>query len=106
MILPDKIDDWNWIDALQIAMPVFVHLGSIYNDSRYFDRMHEMYLIFTGRDSSSLLMFTTTIPTGYRMPTLMHDPVYKMGVAWQNIVYNQPPHPGFFLPDEIVDTNE
>jgi unsaturated rhamnogalacturonyl hydrolase len=44
MLLTDKIDDWNWIDALQMAMPVFARLGTIYNDKRYFDRMHEMYL--------------------------------------------------------------
>ena len=44
MLNSDKIDDWYWIDALQMAMPVFARLGSIYNDNRYFERMHEMYL--------------------------------------------------------------
>jgi rhamnogalacturonyl hydrolase YesR len=44
MIATDKIDDWNWIDALQMAMPVFARLGSIYNNDKYFDRMNEMYL--------------------------------------------------------------
>jgi unsaturated rhamnogalacturonyl hydrolase len=44
MLLSDKIDDWNWIDALQMAMPVFARLGTIYNDKSYYDRMHEMYL--------------------------------------------------------------
>jgi Predicted unsaturated glucuronyl hydrolase involved in regulation of bacterial surface properties, and related proteins len=38
-----KIDDWNWIDALQMAMPVFVRLGVVYNDTSYFNRMYEMY---------------------------------------------------------------
>ena len=27
----------------------------------------------------------------------MHDPQYLLGVAWQNVGYNQPPHPSFFL---------
>jgi hypothetical protein len=27
----------------------------------------------------------------------MHDPTYRLGIAWQNVAYNQPPHPGFFL---------
>nr|WP_206184570.1 hypothetical protein [Thermoactinospora rubra] len=27
----------------------------------------------------------------------MHDPVYRLGVAWQNVGYNQLPHPGFYL---------
>lgn len=44
MLTTDKIDDWNWIDAMQMAMPVFARLGTIYNDKRYFDRMNEMYL--------------------------------------------------------------
>lgn len=43
MMQTDKIDDWNWIDALQMAMPVFTKLGVIYNDTNYFHRMYEMY---------------------------------------------------------------
>jgi unsaturated rhamnogalacturonyl hydrolase len=43
MMATDKIDDWNWIDAIQMAMPVFTRLGVIYNDTSYFRRMHEMY---------------------------------------------------------------
>lgn len=38
-----KVDDWNWIDALQMAMPVFVKLGNLYKDTTYFSRMYEMY---------------------------------------------------------------
>lgn len=38
-----KIDDWNWIDALQMAMPVYIRLGNLYNDTSYFNRMYEMY---------------------------------------------------------------
>lgn len=44
MLATEKIDDWNWIDALQMGMPVFARLGKIYNDEKYFDRMHEMYM--------------------------------------------------------------
>jgi unsaturated rhamnogalacturonyl hydrolase len=43
MMSTEKIDDWNWIDALQMAMPVFVKLGNLYNDTSYFRRMYEMY---------------------------------------------------------------
>jgi len=31
----------------------------------------------------------------------MHDPVYRLSVAWQNVVYNQPPHLGFYIGDGI-----
>jgi len=44
MIATDKVDDWNWIDAMQMAMPVFARLGKVYNEESYFNRMHEMYL--------------------------------------------------------------
>jgi unsaturated rhamnogalacturonyl hydrolase len=43
MMATSKIDDWNWIDALQMAMPVFARLGVIYKDTNYFHRMYEMY---------------------------------------------------------------
>lgn len=31
----------------------------------------------------------------------MHDHVYRMGICWQNVAYNQPPHLGYYLPDFI-----
>lgn len=43
MLATDKIDDWWWIDALQMAMPVLVRLGVVYKDTTYFHRMYEMY---------------------------------------------------------------
>lgn len=49
------------------------------------------------RDGKELRIFVTTVPTSYRMVTLMHDHVYRLSVAWQNVGYNQPAHPGFFL---------
>lgn len=27
----------------------------------------------------------------------MHDPIYRLSVVWQNVSYNQPAHPEFFL---------
>jgi len=44
MVATDKIDDWSWIDAIHMSMPVFARLGSIYKDNRYFDRMFGMYM--------------------------------------------------------------
>ena len=54
-------------------------------------------VIWRSRDNQELRIFTTTLPTTHRFPTLMHDPQYRLGVAWQNVGYNQPAHPGFFL---------
>jgi len=44
MMATDKIDDWHWVDALQMAMPLFAQLGTIEKDNRYFERMYEMYM--------------------------------------------------------------
>ncbi|WP_274468808.1 MULTISPECIES: rhamnogalacturonan lyase family protein [unclassified Paenibacillus] len=55
-------------------------------------------------DSSELRIYSTTIPTEYRLYTLMHDPVYRNGIAWQNTAYNQPPHLGFYLGEDIRET--
>jgi rhamnogalacturonan endolyase len=48
-------------------------------------------------DGCELRIFCTTHPTPHRMPTLMHDPHYRLSVAWQNVGYNQPPHTGYYL---------
>ncbi len=54
-------------------------------------------VIFRSYDSKSLRIYTTTIPTQHRTYTLMHDPQYRLSIAWQNIGYNQPPHTGFYF---------
>ncbi len=61
----------------------------------------EEIIMWDRTDSCTLNIFTSTIPTEYRVPTLMHDHVYRLGVAWENVAYNQPPHLGFFLPDYL-----
>jgi rhamnogalacturonan endolyase len=56
-------------------------------------------VIFRTSDNQALHIYTTTIPTAVRLPTLMHDPQYRQAIAWQNVGYNQPPHPCFYLGD-------
>lgn len=54
-------------------------------------------VIFRTTDNKELRIYMTTIPTKYRFPTLMHDPQYRLSIAWQNVGYNQPPHTSFYL---------
>lgn len=49
-------------------------------------------------NDDNLVIFTTNKETDFRAPTLMHDHVYRLAVAWQNVAYNQPPHLGYYLP--------
>lgn len=54
-------------------------------------------VVWRETDSAALRIYSTTIPTNHRFHTLMHDPQYRVAIAWQNVGYNQPPHPGFYL---------
>lgn len=65
-----------------------------------FGDWREEVIYWDESDAAHLNIFTTNIPTDYRVPTLMHDHIYRMGVAWQNVGYNQPPHLGYYLPDK------
>ena len=44
MVASPKVDDWNWIDALQMAMPVFAKLGVIYKNPAYYEKMYQIYM--------------------------------------------------------------
>jgi len=61
-------------------------------------------VIWRTRDNTELRIFTTTIPTGRRFYTMMHDPVYRLSVAWQNVAYNQPTQPGFYFGGGMTET--
>ncbi|HEY9434475.1 MAG TPA: rhamnogalacturonan lyase [Blastocatellia bacterium] len=54
-------------------------------------------VIWRTTDNKELRIYSTTIPTKHRFYTLMHDPQYRLSVAWQNVAYNQPPHTSFFM---------
>ena len=58
-------------------------------------------LIVRNMTDDALNIYSTATATDYRVPTLMHDHTYRMGVCWQNVAYNQPPHLGYYLPDFI-----
>ena len=51
-------------------------------------------------DDQCLGIVTSLIPTDYGIRTLMHDPLYRQGVASQNGGYNSPGFPSFYLGDE------
>lgn len=60
-----------------------------------------------GKDESPVLrIFTSTMPTTYRLHTLMHDSQYRMAIAWQNVGYNQPPHTSYYVGSAALATDE
>ena len=54
-------------------------------------------VIWRTSNNAALRIYTTTDTTQYRLITLMHDPTYRVAVAWQNVAYNQPPHTGYYI---------
>ncbi len=64
-------------------------------------------VVWRSADNRELRIYVTPYPTRHRLVTLMQDPIYRAGVAWQNTAYNQPPHLGYFpgnlTPSETAD---
>jgi len=54
-------------------------------------------IILRANNNAALRIYTTTNVANTRIYTLLHDPQYRVALAWQNTAYNQPPHPGFFI---------
>jgi hypothetical protein len=53
-------------------------------------------------DNTGLRLYTTSATTTRRIYTLMHDPQYRAAIAWQNVGYNQPPHPSFHIGKDMA----
>ena len=49
------------------------------------------------RYGDGVRIYFSTIPTDYRLTTLMHDSQYRCAIAWQNVGYNQSPHTSYYI---------
>jgi len=58
-------------------------------------------VIFRTSDNTKLRIYSTTTATTNKLYTLMHDAQYRDAIAWQNAGYNQPPHVGFYVGDDM-----
>jgi autotransporter-associated beta strand protein len=48
-------------------------------------------------DDKALRIYTTIIPTDYRIYSLNYDTQYRQAMYWQECGYNQPPHVSYYL---------
>jgi fibronectin type 3 domain-containing protein len=100
---PGRIDKWDYVNNrlvnLLTAEGTSSNNGTKGNPAIQADLFGDWReeVIWRLADSSALRIYATTDATENRIYTLMHDPVYRLGVAWQNTGYNQPPHTSFYL---------
>ena len=52
-------------------------------------------------DSSAIRIYTSTEDAPHKLFTLMQDPQYRCGAAWQNNCYNQPVYPSFYYASDM-----
>jgi len=58
-------------------------------------------LVCRTTDNRELRIYSTTIPTDIKLYTLMHNPQYRLSIAWQNVAYNQPPHTSYYFGNDM-----
>lgn len=62
-------------------------------------------LLLRLEDDSAIRIYTSTDLTHHKLFTLLHDPQYRCGVAWQNNCYNQPGYPSFYYASDMDFAN-
>ena len=60
-------------------------------------------VLIRNSESTELRLYVTTIPTDYRIDCLMEDIPYRLSVATQNVAYNQPSEPGYYIGPDRTD---
>lgn len=58
-------------------------------------------LVLRTADSKAIRIYTNTEITGHKLFTLMHDTMYRTGIAWQNNCYNQPCYTKFYYASDM-----
>lgn len=105
----NTIFKWNWeaeqSDTLMVAEGTTSNNGTKATPTLSGDLFGDWWeeVILKEENSQALRIYTTTILTTHRLYTLMHDPQYRLSIAWQNVAYNQPPQTSFYI-GESMDT--
>lgn len=106
-----KIDKWNQKDKSLGRYFSFYNVeGSSLNNytkanpclvADILGDWREELITRSSSDQTKIIIFSTPVTTPHRVYTLMHDAHYRLSIAWQNVAYNQPPHLGYYLPDNV-----
>ena len=102
------ISKWNWNTETQDTLLVGDSVNSNNTTKATPNLSADLFgdwreeVIWRHSSNEKLRIYTTTIPTAYRIRTLMHDRQYRLAIAWQNVGYNQPPHPSFYIGPDMA----
>jgi rhamnogalacturonan endolyase len=100
---------WNWNTQKIDNLKDFRALGCTFNNGTKQNPCLSADILGDWREevivrdyaSTELRIYSTTIPTEYGFPCLMLDIPYRLSVATENVGYNQPPEPGFYLGGDL-----
>ena len=105
----ETVTKYNWqeksIDNLQRFEGVVFNNGSKSNPCLAADIVGDWReeVVARNRESTELRIYVSTIPTDYRIDCLMQDVPYRLSVATQNVGYNQPSEPGYYIGPDHTD---
>ncbi len=99
------ITKWDYVNSSEVSLFRGRDLGLTSNNSSKSNPCLSADILGDWReelvartaDNLEIRIYSTTIPTELRFPTLMHDRQYRLSVVWQNVGYNQPPHTSYFF---------
>lgn len=104
-----RVSKWNWdnkcVDVMFDADGCASNGGTkavpVLSADLFGDWREE--IVWKTADEKELRIYSTAIPTDYKIPTLMHDYYYRSCIAVQNNHYNQPPNVSYYLGAETTD---
>lgn len=104
-----RVSKWNWnnkeVDVLFDAKECKSNGGTkavpCLSADLFGDWREE--IVWKTADEKQIRIYSTNIPTDYKIPTLMHDSYYRSSIALQNNHYNQPPNVSYYLGAETTE---
>lgn len=104
-----RVSKWNWtdkcVDVIFDAESCASNSGTkavpVISADLFGDWREE--IVWKTEDETELRVYSTAIPTEYKIPTLMHDYYYRSCIATQNNHYNQPPNLSYYMGAETTE---
>jgi rhamnogalacturonan endolyase len=91
------VEKWDWEKAQTKRLLTAPAQGAYNAPLAYADILGDWREEFLTYADGEIRIYVTTIPTQYRLYTLMHDPLYRLDVAAQTGARMKVPHTSFYL---------